>query len=58
MKFFDRLQPVALLALRVALAIIFIFHGYPKLTHTHGDLQKYVRRARDAGIFRVAGGSD
>jgi putative oxidoreductase len=39
-KSFDRLQPLALLVLRAALAIIFIFHGYPKLTHTHGDLQR------------------
>ncbi len=56
MKFFDRLQPLALLALRVALAIIFIFHGYPKLTHTHGDLQKmFVEHGMPAYFSLVAG---
>ena len=39
MKSLDKLQPVSLLALRVALGLIFLFHGYPKLTHTHGNLQ-------------------
>jgi putative oxidoreductase len=38
-KFLDKLQPVSLLALRVTLGLIFLFHGYPKLTHTHGNLQ-------------------
>jgi putative oxidoreductase len=55
-KFFDRLQPVALLVLRVALAIIFIFHGYPKLTHTHGDLQKmFVEHGMPAYFSLLAG---
>jgi putative oxidoreductase len=31
----ERLKPLALLLLRVALGIVFIYHGYPKLfTHT------------------------
>src|ERR1700748_2636234 len=31
----ERLKPVALLLLRVALGVVFIYHGYPKLfTHT------------------------
>jgi putative oxidoreductase len=38
-KFLDKLQPLSLLVLRVALGIIFLYHGYPKLMHTHGDLQ-------------------
>jgi len=38
-KFFDKLQPLSLLALRVVLGIIFLYHGYPKLMHTHGNLQ-------------------
>ena len=29
----NALQPVGLLLLRLALSIIFIWHGYPKLTH-------------------------
>jgi putative oxidoreductase len=38
-KFLDKLQPLSLLVLRVALGIIFLYHGYPKLMHTHGNLQ-------------------
>jgi putative oxidoreductase len=32
MQFFDKLRPLGLLVLRVALGASFIFHGYPKLT--------------------------
>src|SRR5882757_2698683 len=38
-KFLDKLQPLSILTLRVILAIIFLYHGYPKLTHTHGNFQ-------------------
>ena len=31
MRFLDRLRPVALLLLRCGLALVFIYHGYPKL---------------------------
>ena len=31
MQHFEKLKPVAQILLRVALAIIFIYHGYPKL---------------------------
>jgi putative oxidoreductase len=31
LKFLDSLRPLALLLLRVAIGIIFIYHGYPKL---------------------------
>jgi putative oxidoreductase len=31
MQHFEKLKPVAQLALRLALAIIFVYHGYPKL---------------------------
>lgn len=33
MKFMKGLEPLALLALRVVLALIFLYHGYPKLVH-------------------------
>lgn len=56
MKYFERLQPLALLILRVALAIIFIFHGYPKLTHTHGDLQKLFIDHGMPGYFALLAG--
>lgn len=39
MKSLGRLQPLALLILRIALGIVFWFHGYPKLAHSGGALQ-------------------
>lgn len=39
MKILNSLQPVGLLVLRIALGIIFIFHGYPKLAHLRGANQ-------------------
>ena len=33
MKFMKGLEPLALLVLRVALGLIFLHHGYPKLVH-------------------------
>ena len=56
MKAFNALQPLGLLLLRVALAIIFIFHGYPKLTHTHGDLQKMFVEHGMPGYFALLAG--
>lgn len=39
MKFLNRFQPIALLVLRIVLAIIFMSHGYPKLGHLRGNAQ-------------------
>ena len=39
MELLDKLKPLGLLGLRAGLAMIFIYHGFPKLTHTH----QYVR---------------
>jgi putative oxidoreductase len=38
-KFLSTLQPIALLLLRIVLAIIFLYHGYPKLAHLRGNPQ-------------------
>jgi putative oxidoreductase len=38
-KFLNSLQPIGLLALRIALGIIFIAHGYPKLAHLRAGAQ-------------------
>jgi putative oxidoreductase len=38
-KFLESFRPVGLLALRIALGIIFIAHGYPKLAHLRGGAQ-------------------
>ncbi len=39
MKFLNSLQPFGLLALRIALGVIFLSHGYPKLAHLRGGAQ-------------------
>ena len=41
MNFLNRLQPMGLLALRVALAIVFVYHGYPKLVHSNPEMQQF-----------------
>lgn len=35
MRFMDHLRPLSLLLLRVALGVIFMWHGYPKLFTNH-----------------------
>ena len=44
MQGLEKLKPLALLLLRLALGVIFIYHGYPKLfTHTREMMQFFVR---------------
>jgi putative oxidoreductase len=55
-KFLDKLQPLSLFVLRIVLGIIFLYHGYPKLTHTHGNLQGvFVEHGLPAYSVYVAG---
>jgi putative oxidoreductase len=55
-KFLDKLQPVSLLALRIVLGTIFLFHGYPKLAHTHGNLQGvFVEHGMPGYFLYIAG---
>lgn len=62
MKFLNNLQPLGLLLLRGALAIIFIYHGYPKLAHPGGGQQFYVQHGLPgysvflAGVLELFGG--
>ena len=42
-----RVEPFALLLLRLGLAIVFIYHGYPKL---FGDTTKFVEAFRNIGL--------
>jgi len=63
MDFLEKLKPLALLLLRCALGIIFIFHGYPKLfTQTANWLQAFPRMgfppyfAYIAGVLEFFGG--
>jgi putative oxidoreductase len=38
-KLFDSLRPIGLLLLRIALGVIFLSHGYPKVAHLRGGAQ-------------------
>jgi len=47
-RFLDRLQPLALLALRAILGVIMIAHGYSKVFH--GGLAQHVHRVASLGL--------
>ena len=56
MKFLDRLQPVALLSLRLALGLIFLYHGYPKLAHPTAQIHAaFVEHGLPGYFVQVAG---
>jgi putative oxidoreductase len=63
MKFLNSLQPFGLAILRVALALIFIYHGYPKLVRTDAMMRQFFIQhgfpgyfVGLAGILECAGG--
>jgi len=56
MKFLNTLQPLGLLVLRMALAIVFIYYGYPKLAHSSGEMQKYFVQHGMPGYFVYVAG--
>lgn len=47
MRFLDRLQPLALLVLRLVLGAVMIVHGYPKV---FGGLQHHVHMVSNLGL--------
>ena len=56
MNFLNRLQPLGLLLLRIALGVIFITHGYPKLVKSSTDMQHmFVQQGLPAQFVYVAG---
>jgi putative oxidoreductase len=56
MNFLDRLQPLGLLLMRIALGVIFITHGYPKLLKPSRDMQHmFVQHGLPAQFVYVAG---
>ena len=56
MKFLGSLQPLALLVLRVVLGLIFLTHGYPKLTRSATTMQgMFVQHGLPAQLVYVAG---
>ena len=56
MKFMKSLEPLAILALRVVLALIYLYHGYPKLVHpTDAMHQFFVSHGFPAYFLSAAG---
>jgi len=56
MNFLDRLRPVGLLLLRIALAVIFLTHGYPKLVRPNLEMQHmFAQHGLPAQFVYVAG---
>ncbi|HEX4645485.1 MAG TPA: DoxX family protein [Verrucomicrobiae bacterium] len=51
MKFLNSLQPLGLLILRVALALIFIYHGYPKLVRADAMMRQFFIQHGFPGYF-------
>jgi putative oxidoreductase len=63
MQGLEKLKPLALLLLRAALGVIFIYHGYPKLFgHTRETMQSFTHMgfpsyfAYIAGVVELFGG--
>jgi putative oxidoreductase len=56
MRFLNRLQPMGLLALRVALGIVFVYHGYPKLVHSNPEMQQFFIEHELPGYFVAVAG--
>jgi putative oxidoreductase len=56
LRFLSRFQPLSLLLLRLALGIIFISHGYPKLAHMGGGMQGFFVQHGLPGYFVYVAG--
>ncbi len=62
MKGLGALQPLGLLILRIALGVIYIYHGYPKLIHGGGMQGMFAQHGLPgyfvfvAGVLEVFGG--
>ena len=51
MKFLNGLQPLGLVILRLALALIFVFHGYPKLVRADAGMREFFMQHGFPGYF-------
>lgn len=56
MQFLEKLKPLGLLLLRVALGVIFVYHGYPKLFgHTRDAVQSFAHLGFPEYFVYIAG---
>jgi putative oxidoreductase len=56
LKSLNTLQPLALLSLRIALGLIFLSHGYPKLAHPTSQMHSaFVEHGLPGYFVQVAG---
>jgi len=56
MQSLEKLKPLALLLLRAALGVIFVYHGYPKLfTHARETLQNFAHMGFPSYFAYIAG---
>jgi putative oxidoreductase len=56
MRFMNSLQPLGLFVLRLALALIFIYHGFPKLAHPDPGMRDFfVQHGLPAYFVSVSG---
>jgi putative oxidoreductase len=56
MQILEKLKPLGLLLLRVALGVIFIYHGYPKLFgHTRDAMQTFAHMGLPGYFVYIAG---
>lgn len=56
MKFMKNLEPLALLGSRMALGLIFLVHGYPKLVHPNDAMRQFfVAHGLPAYFLSVSG---
>ena len=56
MESLEKLKPLALLLLRAALGVIYIYHGYPKLfVNPHGTTQMFVHMGLPSYFALISG---
>jgi putative oxidoreductase len=56
MKFMRSLEPLALLTARAVLALVFIYHGYPKLVHPTDAMREFFISHGLPGFFLSVAG--
>jgi len=51
MRFLNAFQPLGLVILRLALALVFVFHGYPKLVRADANMHEFFIQHGFPGYF-------